>query len=75
MESIIDIKNTFETKISSIDERLKRMEKIIDRLQLSLLQKVGEYVGDVADIKKEIIETQKSFKSLMTQKESAYKQN
>ena len=41
------------------------MEKIIDRLQLSILQKVGDYLTNVEDIKKELAETQKSFKSML----------
>src|SRR3989344_276006 len=35
MEKIIDFKTTFEAKISSIDDRLKKLEKIIESLQLS----------------------------------------
>lgn len=68
IEKIISSKNTSENKIESIDERLKRLEKIIDHLQLSILQKVGEYVNNVDDIKREIVETQKSFKTLISKK-------
>jgi uncharacterized protein YeeX (DUF496 family) len=60
----INSQNTIETKIEILDERLKRIEKIIDKLQLSILERVGDYVSDVSDLKKEIIETQKSFKAL-----------
>lgn len=60
LEKTIDIRNTLGTKIDYIDERLKRIEKIIDSLQSSILRKVGDYVNDVQDIKKEMIETQKS---------------
>ncbi len=73
LDSILDIKTLTETKINYLDERLKRIEKIIDRLELSILQKVGEYTNNVEDIKNEVIETQKSFKSLLQQKGS-YKQ-
>lgn len=65
IERMKDISNTIASRMEFIDERLKRIEKIIDRLQLSILQKVGEYVTNVDDIKKELIETQKSFKSLL----------
>lgn len=68
LETAIALKTTMEAKILAIDDRLKRMEKIIDRLQLSILQKVGEYVTNVDDIKKEMIETQKSFKALLNTK-------
>ncbi|MBX4196476.1 hypothetical protein KW805_02730 [Candidatus Pacearchaeota archaeon] len=64
LEKTLDMKMIFESKIDFIDERLKRIEKIIDRLQLSILQKVGEYTTNIEDIKKELVETQKSFKSL-----------
>ena len=70
VEKLFDQKATFEAQIQYLDDRLKRIEKIIDRLQLSLLQKVGEYVTNVDDIKREMIETQKSFKSMWDQKEN-----
>ena len=59
-----------EAKLSTIDERLRRIEKIIDRLQLSVLQKVGEYVTNVEDIKREVIETQKTFKAVLNEKKA-----
>jgi len=64
LEKAINFRNIAETKLSSLDERLRRIEQILDRLQLSILQKVGEYVADVKDIKKEFVETQKSLKKL-----------
>ncbi|MFH1425138.1 MAG: hypothetical protein ABIG28_00195 [archaeon] len=64
LEKAINFKNTAESKLSGLDERLKRIEQIIDRLQLSLLKKVGDYVTDVSDIKREMIETQRSLKKL-----------
>lgn len=68
LEKVIDFRNTVETKMQIMDDRLKQIEKIIDRLQLSVLQKVGEYITNVDDIKKEVIETQKSIKSLVSDK-------
>jgi len=62
LEKVLDLKSTVESKVEYLDERLKRIEKIIDRLQLSILQKVGDYLTNVEDIKKEIIEMQKTFK-------------
>ncbi len=69
LENAIALKTTTEARLLSLDERLKRLEKIIDRLQLSILQKVGEYMTNVEDIKREMIETQKSFKSLLNQQD------
>lgn len=70
IDKIINLKTTFETKIESLNERLSRIEKIIDRLQLSILQKVGEHILNVEDLKKEVIETQKTFKSLIQQSQT-----
>ena len=64
IEKVMDFKTTLEAKTESLDERLKRIEKILDTLQASVLRKVGSYVTDVSDIKKELIETQKTFAKL-----------
>jgi len=72
IEKSLDIKNSMESKINYLDERMKRIEKILDRLQLSVLQKVGEYISSVGDIKKEIIETQKSFKAMASHHNSTH---
>lgn len=65
LEKVIDFKTTVEAKTEAIEERLKRIEKIIDTLQSSVLRKVGDYVTNVDDIKRELIETQKSFSRLV----------
>ena len=64
IEKVLDLKTTVEAKMEYLDDRLKRIEKIIDRLNLSIMQKVGDYMANIDDIKKEIIETQKSFKAI-----------
>ncbi len=63
IEKATDLKTMAETKLFNLDERLQKIEKIIDRLQLSILQKIGEYTGNISDLKKEVIETQKSFRA------------
>lgn len=69
VDKLVESKNQFETKIENLTERLQRIEKIIDKLQLSILQKVGDYIGDVSDLKKELIETQKTFKAITSDKQ------
>lgn len=64
LEKIADMKTTVEARIEYLDERLKRMEKMMDTLQTSVLRKVGDYVTNVEDIKRELIETQKTFAKL-----------
>ncbi|MGV8142448.1 MAG: hypothetical protein ACP5NS_02315 [Candidatus Pacearchaeota archaeon] len=65
MEKIISSKTELDAKTEAIEERLKRIEKIIDTLQTSVLRKVGDYVTNVEDIKKELIETQKTMGKVM----------
>lgn len=74
LKQLASFKNATEAKMDYLDERLKRIEKIIDRLQLSILQKVGEYSTSSQDIKKELVETQKSFKSLLTDHKNSHHQ-
>ncbi|MEK6927520.1 MAG: hypothetical protein AABX11_03745 [Nanoarchaeota archaeon] len=64
LEKILDFKNSMDAKVEMLDERLKRIEKIIDRLQLSILQKVGEYLTNTNDLKNELLETQKTVASI-----------
>jgi hypothetical protein len=65
MDKVMDFKTTIEAKTESMEDRLKRIEKIIDTLQSSILRKVGDYVTNISDIKKELIETQKTFSKLV----------
>lgn len=69
LEKTIDMKTTFDARITSIDERLRRIEQIIDRLQLSILQRVGTYISEVENVKKELVETQKSFNAVPQKKQ------
>jgi len=68
LEKSLDLRNTIGAKVDYLDERLKRIEKTIDSLQSAVLKKVGDYINDVQDIKKEIIETQKSLKKVNSKK-------
>jgi hypothetical protein len=68
LEKISNFKTELETKTEAIEDRLKRIEKIIDTLQASVLRKVGDYVTNVEDIKTELIETQKTFAKVLGQK-------
>jgi len=68
LNKILEFRNVSEARLESLSERLKKLEMVIDRLQLSILQKVGDYVNDVSDLKKEVIETQKSFRAVHRKK-------
>jgi hypothetical protein len=66
-------KSTTEAQVRSLDERLKRIESSLDKLQLALLQRVGEYLTNVEDVKRELIETQKTFKAVTNKPQSTQK--
>lgn len=56
-----EFKTITETKVDAIDERLKKIEKIIDKLQISILEKVGSFGANVNAIKNELSMMQDSF--------------
>lgn len=53
-----------EAQLQALEERVKRLETIIDKLQMAILQKVGDQLTNLEDIKREVIETQKTFKAM-----------
>lgn len=63
--SMSDFKAIVEARVSNIDERLKRIESIIDKLQMSILNKVGSYGQTIQDLKQELEATQDSFSKLI----------
>ncbi|MEK6832493.1 MAG: hypothetical protein AABY32_00470 [Nanoarchaeota archaeon] len=50
-----------ETKISNDHERIKRIEEIIDKLQVAILEKIGSYGRNLDSIKNEMGMMQESF--------------
>ncbi|MFH1503538.1 MAG: hypothetical protein ABIE36_02685 [Candidatus Diapherotrites archaeon] len=65
----IDALNEFatlaETKISNNHERLKRMENIIDKLQIAIIEKIGSYGKNLESIKDEMEMMQDSFEKIV----------
>lgn len=61
LEKLNEFQTLFQVKIDSTAERLKRIEKIIDNLQISILDKVGSYGKNLDNIKKEMSMMQDSF--------------
>lgn len=50
-----------ETKFSNFENRLKRIESVIENLQIKILEKVGSYGEGLESIKKEMTMMQDSF--------------
>jgi len=61
ISNLATLKMTTERKIKDIDERLKRIEQIIDKLQATIIGKIGLYGENIEDIKKEMEMMQDSF--------------
>jgi hypothetical protein len=73
IEKILDMRTVVEANMTNLNDRLKRMEKIVDQMQVSILKKVGEYMTDIQDVKKELEETQKSFVAIQKGKKKSKK--
>jgi len=55
-----------QTKIDGMMDRLKRMETIIDKLQITILEKIGSYGQNLDSIKKEMSMMQDSFSKVIS---------
>jgi hypothetical protein len=59
-----------QTKIENVSDRLKKMENIIDKLQIAILEKVGSYGQDLGSIRKEMSMMQDSFSKMISPRET-----
>jgi hypothetical protein len=60
-EELNEFKSLYQAKIDMALERIKRMESIIDQLQISILERIGSYGQNLESIKKEMTMMQDSF--------------
>jgi hypothetical protein len=61
IESLNEFATLAETKIGDNHERIKRMEEIMDKLQVAILEKIGSYGKNLDSIKNEMGMMQDSF--------------
>lgn len=61
LDSINKFKVISETKLENFETRLRKIESMIDNLQISILEKVGSYGENLSFIKKEMEMMQDSF--------------
>ncbi len=61
VDSVDEFKSLTQAKLEHLNERLKRIEAIIDKIQSSILEKVGSYGSNLESIKKEMSMMQDSF--------------
>ncbi|MEK6891252.1 MAG: hypothetical protein AABX03_03880 [Nanoarchaeota archaeon] len=62
---LAEFKVLIEGKVDKIDQRLERIEKIIDQLQTSIIRKSSESSQDVEDIKTEMKMMQQGFSKMV----------
>lgn len=55
IEEINEFKTLTQVKVDNMEERLKRIEKIIDNLQIKILEEVGSYSNELKKTQKEVL--------------------
>lgn len=61
IKEVIEFKTISESTLSNLSERVKRIESMIDKLQVGILERVGSYGKNVENLKKELSMVQDSF--------------
>jgi hypothetical protein len=61
IEKNTEFRSLTEIKMTNMERRLKRMEDMMDKLQIEILEKVGSYGEDLRSIKKEMNMIEDSF--------------
>ncbi len=62
MDELNELKTLSKVKLEGIDERLKKIERIIDTIQIKILEKVGSYGEELKSTKKEVAMMQDTFR-------------
>lgn len=66
LENTSEMADLLKTKTENISDRLKKIETIIDNLQIAILEKVGSYGQNLENIKKEMSMMQDSFSKMVS---------
>jgi hypothetical protein len=67
LDEMSEFRAITQTKIDNISDRLRKIEAIIDRLQASILEKVGGYGHGLETVRKELGMMQDSFAKVVNQ--------
>lgn len=70
LDDASEIAILLQSRTENLTERLKRIEGIIDKLQVAILEKVGSYGQNLESVKKEMSMMQESFSKVLSHKES-----
>jgi len=66
ISDISAFKERIEKQVSMLDERLRKIESIIDELRAAVIRKLGEYGENIQEIKNEMSMMEDSFAKVMT---------
>lgn len=61
INNLSEFKAIIQSQVENIEIRLKKIESVIDRLQITILEKVGSYGDNLSSIKREMTMMQESF--------------
>lgn len=65
IDSVIKLRTNIKFKIQSMENRIAKLEAIIEQLQYSIIKKIGEYGEKIENISNEMQFTQSSFAKLI----------
>ena len=65
IDKINDVQTILQIQIEHATERLKRIELIMDNLQVAILEKIGSYGGNLESIRKEMGMIENSFSKII----------
>jgi len=71
VDEFSEFKGLAQVKLENIEERLKRIEKIIDTIQIKILEKVGAFASELQKTQKEIEMVEESFSKVAMPKTSS----
>jgi len=73
IKEVDEFKNISETKINNMENRITRIENVMDKLQIDVLKKIGSYGDNLQSIKKEMSMMEGSFGKMMKKTSSPEK--
>jgi hypothetical protein len=65
IKDLIQINSLMKSKIENFDERLKRIESVMDEIQISIIKKVGTFGEDISNMRKEMSMFEDSFSKIV----------
>ena len=65
LDSLSEFATLAQTKITNNNERIKRIESVMDKLQIAILEKIGSYGKNIESIKKEMEMMEDSFSKVL----------